>query len=113
MAEWIYVAIGGAVTLFVSLIGVVWWMLQKQISLRDEFQADRIKLLREMVEERIALEHDVVDRRFSGVDQRFSGVDGEVQILRKRTHDIVEKLIAIRTVVSHGLLGKRFEDDEG
>ena len=104
MDKWFYALAGGAFTLIVSLIGVVWWMLQKQISLRDDYQADRIKLLREMVEEKLVMQRSLFDKR-------FDRLDGEVDILRKRTHDMVEKLISIRTVVSHGLLGKRIDDD--
>ena len=105
MEKWLWAIAGGATTLIVSLIGVVWWMLQKQISLRDEYQADRIRLLRETIEERLALQNSIFERR-------FNELNSEIGILRKRSHDIIEKLTAIRTVVSHGLLGKRFGDED-
>ena len=104
MEKWIYAIAGGAFTLIVSLIGVVWWMLQRQIELRDKFQNDRIELTKEAFEDRLSLVKQEVDRRSSEVDT-------EVKTIRKRIHELVDRFSAVETGVKYGLFRKRLDDD--
>ena len=93
MEKWFYAIAGGAFAIILSLIGAVWWMMQKQISLRDKYQEDRMKLLKE------------------AFDRRVDSLEEEIKSLRKRAHDLADKLSAVRTYISHVLLGKRLDDD--
>ena len=102
--KWLWAIGGGLFTLILSLIATVWWQLQKQIAMRDEYQAQRVQDLRETIDERSQLIREQSDKRLNGIEDEING-------MRKRIHDLVDRFSAVETGVKYGLFRKGITDE--